>query len=153
MIELLRLKKEILLNYSRYERFGILILFIVILILFEIIFIINIMREENEIYISFSGVVMKNNIGLFIINDKDMKILYKNKYLYFNGKRIKYSIEKITKDVIKKDNNKYNEVLLRFKLSKKKYKDNDVIDISIRRDKESIIKMFKIIWRGDKSWK
>ena len=96
---------------------------------------------------------MKNNIGLFIINDKDMKILYKNKYLYFNGKRIKYSIEKITKDVIKKDNNKYNEVLLRFKFSKKKYKDNDVIDISIRRDKESIIKMFKIIWRGDKSSK
>ena len=140
-------------NYSRYERFGLLIFFVVILILFEIIFIINIMREENEIYISFSGVVMKNNIGLFIINDKDMKILYKNKYLYFNGKRIKYSIEKITKDVIKKDNNKYNEVLLRFKFSKKKYKDNDVIDISIRRDKESIIKMFKIIWRGDKSWK
>ena len=142
---------EILLNYSRYERFGLLIFFIIILILFEVIFIINIMREKNEIYISFSGVVMKNNIGLFIINDKDMKILYKNKYLYFNGKRIKYSIEKITKDVIKKDNNKYNEVLLRFKFSKKKYKDNDVIDISIRRDKESIIKMFKIIWRGDKS--
>ena len=138
-------------NYSRYERFGLLIFFIIILILFEVIFIINIMREKNEIYISFSGVVMKNNIGLFIINDKDMKILYKNKYLYFNGKRIKYSIEKITKDVIKKDNNKYNEVLLRFKFSKKKYKDNDVIDISIRRDKESIIKMFKIIWRGDKS--
>lgn len=144
---------EILLNYSRYERFGLLIFLIIILILFEVIFIINIMREKNEIYISFSGVVMKNNIGLFIINDKDMKILYKNKYLYFNGKRIKYSIEKITKDVIKKDNNKYNEVLLRFKFSKKKYKDNDVIDISIRRDKESIIKMFKIIWRGDKSWK
>ena len=138
-------------NYSRYERFGLLIFFIIILILFEIIFIINIMREKNELYISFSGVVMKNNIGLFIVNDKDMKILYKNKYLYFNGKRIKYSIEKITKDVIKKDNNKYNEVLLRFKFSKKKYKDNDVIDISIRRDKESIIKMFKIIWRGDKS--
>ena len=138
-------------NYSRYERFGLLIFLIIILILFEVIFIINIMREKNEIYISFSGVVMKNNIGLFIINDKDMKILYKNKYLYFNGKRIKYSIEKITKDVIKKDNNKYNEVLLRFKFSKKKYKDNDVIDISIRRDKESIIKMFKIIWRGDKS--
>ena len=138
-------------NYSRYERFGLLIFLIIILILFEIIFIVNIMREENEIYISFSGVFMKNNIGLFIINDKDMKILYKNKYLYFNGKRIKYSIEKITKDVIKKDNNKYNEVLLRFKFSKKKYKDNDVIDISIRRDKESIIKMFKIIWRGDKS--
>lgn len=136
-------------NYSKFERFGLLIFFIFILILFEIIFVINIMREKNEIYISFSGVVMKNNIGLFIINDKDMKILYKNKYLYFNGKRNKYSIEKITKNVIKKNNNKYNEVLLKFKFSKKKYKDNDVIDISIRRDKEPIIKMFKIIWRGE----
>ena len=136
-------------NYSRYERFGLLIFLIIILILFEIIFIVNIMREENEIYISFSGVVMKNNIGLFIINDKDMKILYKNKYLYFNGKRIKYSIEKITKDVIKKDNNKYNEVLINFKFSKKKYKDNDVINISVRNEKEPIINMFKIIWKGE----
>ena len=139
-------------NYSRYERFGLLIFFIIILILFEIIFIINIMREKNELYISFSGVVMKNNIGLFIVNDKDMKILYKNKYLYFNGKRIKYSIEKITKDVIKKDNNKYNEILINFKFSKKKYKDNDVINISIRNEKEPIINMFKIIWKGEINW-
>ena len=95
---------------------------------------------------------MKNNIGLFIINDKDMKILYKNKYLYFNGKRIKYSIEKITKDVIKKDNNKYNEVLINFKFSKKKYKDNDVINISVRNEKEPIINMFKIIWKGENIW-
>ena len=138
-------------NYSKYERFGIIIFFIIVLIVFEIVFIISIFKTKNEIYVNYSGVVMKNNLGVFIINNDQMNIIYKNRYLYFNGKRIKYSIEKITKDVIKKDNNKYNEVLLRFKFSKKKYKDNDVIDISIRRDKESIIKMFKIIWRGDKS--
>ena len=34
-------------NYSKYERFGLLIFFIIILILFEIIFIINIMREKK----------------------------------------------------------------------------------------------------------
>ena len=151
MIELLKLRMVILLNYSKYERFGIIIFFIIVLIVFEIVFIISIFKTKNEIYVNYSGVVMKNNLGVFIINNDQMNIIYKNRYLYFNGKRIKYSIEKITKDVIKKDNNKYNEVLLRFKFSKKKYKDNDVIDISIRRDKESIIKMFKIIWRGDKS--
>ena len=92
---------------------------------------------------------MKSNLGLFIINNNEMNILYKNRYLYFNGKRIKFSIEKITKDVIKKDNNKYNEVLINFKFSKKKYKDNDVINISIRNEKEPIINMFKIIWKGE----
>ena len=92
---------------------------------------------------------MKNNIGMFIVNNEDMKIFYKNKYLYFNGKKNIYSIEKITKDIIKKDNKKYNEVLLKFKFSKKKYKDNDVIDISIRSEKEPIIDMFKLIWKGE----
>ena len=138
----------ILLSY-KYERFGLIIFFICILIVFEIAFIVSIIKNKNELYVSYSGVVMKSNLGLFIINDKEMNVLYKNRYLYFNGKRIKYSIERITKDVIKKDNNKYNEVLINFKFSKKKYKDNDVINISIRDDKEPIIKMFKIIWKGE----
>ena len=132
-------------NYSKYERFSIIIFLIIILLIFEIIFIISIFNEKNELYISYSGVVMKSNLGVFIINNNEMNILYKNRYLYFNGKRIKYSIEKITKDVIKKDNSKYNEVVINFKFSKKKYKDNDVINISIRNEKEPIINMFKII--------
>ena len=139
----------ILLNYSKYERFSIIIFFIIVLIVFEIIFIVSILKNKNEIYVNYSGVVMKNNLGVFIINNDQMNIIYKNRYLYFNGKRIKYSIEKITKNVIKKDNNKYNEVVLNFKFSKKKYKDSDVIDISIRNNKEPIINMFKIIWKGE----
>ena len=139
----------ILLNYSKYERFSIIIFLIIVLVIFEIVFIISIINNKNELYVSYSGVVMKSNLGLFIINNNEMNILYKNRYLYFNGKRIKFSIEKITKDVIKKDNNKYNEVLINFKFSKKKYKDNDVINISIRNEKEPIINMFKIIWKGE----
>ena len=136
-------------NYSKYERFGLIIFLVIILIIFEIIFIISIVRCKNELYISYSGFVMKSNLGLFIINNEDMNVLYKNKFLYFNGKKISYSIEKITKDVIKKDNNKYNEVLINFNFSKKKYKDNDVINISVRNEKEPIINMFKIIWKGE----
>ena len=142
----------LLLNYSKYERFSIIIFLIIILLIFEIIFIISIFNKKNELYISYSGVVMKSNLGVFIINNNEMNILYKNRYLYFNGKRIKYSIEKITKDVIKKDNSKYNEVVINFKFSKKKYKDNDVINISIRNEKEPIINMFKIIWKGESIW-
>lgn len=139
----------ILLNCNKYERFGIIIFLIIVLIVFEIVFIISIINNKNELYVSYSGIVMKNNRGLFIINNDDMNIIYKNRYLYFKGKKIKYSIEKITKNVIKKDNNKYNEVIINFKFSKKKYKDNDVINISIRNEKEPIISMFKIIWKGE----
>ena len=139
----------ILLNCNKYERFGIIIFLIIVLIVFEIVFIISIINNKNELYVSYSGIVMKNNRGLFIINNDDMNIIYKNRYLYFKGKKIKYSIEKITKNVIKKDNNKYNEVIIIFKFSKKKYKDNDVINISIRNEKEPIISMFKIIWKGE----
>ena len=134
---------------NNYEKFSLIIFLIILLIIFELLFIINLIKNKNELYINYSGVVMKNNIGMFIVNNEDMKIFYKNKYLYFNGKKNIYSIEKITKDIIKKDNKKYNEVLLKFKFSKKKYKDNDVIDISIRSEKEPIIDMFKLIWKGE----
>lgn len=139
----------ILLKYKRYEKFSYTIFLVIVLIIAEIVFLINIIKNKNELYISYSGVVMKSNIGLFIVNNDEMSILYKNKYLYFNGRRVKYSIEKITRNVIKKDNNKYNEVLINFKFSKNKYKDNDVINISIRNDKEPIINMFKMIWKGE----
>ncbi len=138
-----------LLKYKKYEKFSLSIFLVIVLIIFEIIFIINIIKNKNELYISYSGVVAKSNIGLFIVNDDEMNIIYKNRYLYFNGRKIKYSIEKITRNVIKKDNKKYNEVLINFQFSKKKYKDSDVISISIRNDKEPIINMFKIIWKGD----
>ena len=138
-----------LLKYKKYEKFNLCIFLVIFLIIFKIIFIINIIKNKNELYVSYSGVVMKSNIGLFIVNDDEMNIIYKNRYLYFNGRRVKYSIEKITKSVIKKDNKKYNEVLIKFQFSKKKYKDSDVISISIRNDKEPIINMFKIIWKGD----
>jgi len=140
---------EILLKYSKYERFSLIIFLVIVLIVFEIVFIISIVRNKNELYVSYSGVVMKSNLGLFIINNEDMNTLYKSKYLYFNGKKISYSIEKITKNVIKKKDDKYNEVLLNFKFSNNKYKDNDVINISIRNDKEPIINMFKVIWKGE----
>ena len=140
---------EILLKYSKYERFSLIIFLVIVLIVFEIVFIISIVRNKNELYVSYSGVVMKSNLGLFIINNEDMNTLYKSKYLYFNGKKISYSIEKITKNVIKKNDDKYNEALLNFKFSKNKYKDNDVINISIRNDKEPIINMFKVIWKGE----
>jgi len=140
---------EILLKYSKYERFSLIIFLFIVLIVFEIVFIISIVRNKNELYVSYSGVVMKSNLGLFIINNEDMNTLYKSKYLYFNGKKISYSIEKITKNVIKKKDDKYNEVLLNFKFSNNKYKDNDVINISIRNDKEPIINMFKVIWKGE----
>ena len=139
----------ILLKYKRYEKFSYTIVLVIVLIIAEIVFLINIIKNKNELYVSYSGVVAKSNIGLFIVNDDEMSILYKNKYLYFNGRRVKYSIEKITRNVIKKDNKKYNEVLINFQFSKKKYKDSDVISISIRNDKEPIINMFKIIWKGD----
>ena len=72
------------------------------------------------------------------------KILYKNKYLYSNDKKIKYEI---IEEQDKIDDN-YNEILIKYNFNKE-YKDKETISISVKKEKYKLIEIFKIIWDGD----
>ena len=131
-----------------YEKNIIISILIILLIILELIFLIFIYNTKIYNYELLNSVVIKDDLVLLIVSEKENKMINKNSYLYLNGKKIKYKVFEDRGYVLKRDNEKYKEVLLEFKFNKK-YKANDSIQIILKKDKKRIIEIFKIIWDGD----
>lgn len=132
----------------KYEKFS-LVLFLCLFVLFlEFIFILFLFNNKEYKYDQYTGVVVKDNLMTIIIPKEKRKILYKNRYLYHNDKKIKYKIIEEKKNLYKNNGKQYHELLIDFRFDKK-YKTSDVVTISIKKEKYRLIEMFKLIWDGD----
>ena len=131
-----------------YEKKILISIFIILLIILEIIFLIFLYNTKIYNYELLNGVVIKDDLVLLIVSEKENNLLNKNSYLYLNSKKIKYKVFEDRGFVLKRDNEKYKEVILEFKFNKK-YKANDSMQIILKKDKKRIIEIFKIIWDGD----
>jgi len=85
---------------------------------------------------------------MIVVSKAERKIIYKNHFLYHNNKKIKYEVLEDRGAIITKGKTKYYEILLNFKFLKK-YKANDILELSIKEKKYKVIEIFKIIWEGD----
>ena len=133
---------------KNYEKNTLIISLGIIVIVLETIFGILLINKKIYSYDKMSGIVMKENIVIVILDKKKLKILHKNTYVYHNNKKIKYKIEKNNGAIITKGKKKYYEILIKLKLPKK-YKSNDLIELSIKNKKINAFKIFKLIWDGD----
>ena len=132
----------------KYEKFS-LVLFLCLFVLFlEFIFILFLFNNKEYKYDQYMGVVVKDNLMTIIIPNEKRKVLYKNRYLYDNDKKIKYRIIEEKKNLYKNNGKQYHELLIDFRFDKK-YKTSDVVTISIKKEKYRLIEMFKLIWDGD----
>ncbi len=132
----------------KYEKFS-LVLFLCLFVLFlEFIFILFLFNNKEYKYDQYTGVVVKDNLMTIIIPNEKRKVLYKNRYLYHNDKKIKYRIIEEKKNLYKNNGKQYHELLIDFRFDKK-YRTSDVVTISIKKEKYRLIEMFKLIWDGD----
>ena len=131
-----------------YEKKTLIYILLIFLILLEIIIVILFYKNKINIYENIQGVVVKDKIVVLIVNDKTKKIIYKNTLLYLNNKKIKYEIIEDRGYVLKRNKEKYSEILISFKFDKN-YKVNDSLQLMFKKKKIRIIEIFKIIWEGD----
>lgn len=131
-----------------YEKKTLIYILLIFLILLEIIILILFYKNKINIYENIPGVVVKDNLVVLIVNDKTKKIIYKNTLLYLNNKKIKYEIIEDRGYVLKRNKEKYSEILISFKFDKN-YKVNDSLQLMFKKKKIRIIEIFKIIWEGD----
>ena len=131
-----------------YEKKTLIYILLIFLILLEIIIVILLYKNKINIYENIPGVVVKDNLVVLIVNDKTKKIIYKNTLLYLNNKKIKYEIIEDRGYVLKRNKEKYSEILISFKFDKN-YKVNDSLQLMFKKKKIRIIEIFKIIWEGD----
>lgn len=131
-----------------YEKKTLIYFLLVILIIIEIIVFFIFYTNKIYKYEIVSGVVIKDDLVVLIINNKTKKNINKNNSFYLNNKKIKYKIIEDRGYVLKKNKEKYSELLLSFKFDKK-YKVNDSLQLMFKDEKIKIIEIFKIVWDGD----
>ena len=120
----------------------------IIIFIIEVIFTFLLITTKEYKYKKINGVVVKDNLVDIVIPSKEKNIIYKNKYLYLNDKKIKFKIVEEKKNVYKHNKEKYHELLVSYKFDKK-YKTSDILSISIKKEKYRLIEIFKLIWEGD----
>lgn len=129
---------------KRYENYSIVLFLSIFIIFIELCFFTLLSCIKEYKYEKISGIVVKKNLLMVVASPTTRKILYKNKYLYSNDKKIKYEI---IEEQDKIDDN-YNEILIKYNFNKE-YKDKETISISVKKEKYKLIEIFKIIWDGD----
>lgn len=132
----------------KYERLNLLIFTIIFLLILEVVFFVIIFFRKTPIYNKFSSVVVKDDIVSIIVSQDELKLFYDNKYIYVGDYRKVFKRVSITRNILKRNKKSYHEVLIKFSFDKK-YKVNDIIEISVVRGKISSISIFKIIWKED----
>ena len=132
---------------KKYEKKSFITASFILLVFIEIIEVIILFKSKVYKYYSIRGIVIQNNIVQLIITKKEQSILQSNKKVYINNKLLKYEILENKGMILKRDNKKYDEVIIKIHPSLKN-KINDIIEINIKNSKESVIKRLLRIEEG-----
>ncbi|MBR3210439.1 MAG: hypothetical protein IKF71_00685 [Bacilli bacterium] len=129
----------------KYERMiGTFILSIVLWIV-EIILLLEFFQYKITKYNQLTMMITSKNEGMIVIEKKKKNELYKNATLYWNNQKIPYEILEETK----LEDHQY--VQLRIKLKWKQNKTNEIINISVKDKKISMVDGIINSWDGDKN--
>ena len=132
----------------KYERVDLLFFMIVFLLVLEVMFFVILFFRKIPIYNKYSSVVIKDNVVSVIVSQEELKLFYDNQYLFVGDSRKRFKRVRVTRNILKRNKKSYHEVLIKFSFDKK-YKVNDVIEISVVRGRLRGVSIFKIIWKED----
>ncbi len=133
---------------KNYEYNGLLVFVILLYILVVIFVILTYFTKTYRSYNLISVIVVTDNYVKTYVDNKTFKKLKSTSRFYIDDKIYDYEIIEIEKNVMKRKNINYHEVLLKTKFPNK-YKDNDSIDVSIYGNKKKVYSMFKKCWESD----
>lgn len=133
---------------KNYEKNQLIITMSFLLIVIFIIILINLFKHRYRTYKNINSIVVTENYLELIINSNDLKLLNSSNYLYIDNKKKKREIISIEKDVLKRNNVTYHDVIIRVKFPNK-YKDNDYVKLTIYDKKEKLFSIFKSCWKEE----
>ena len=130
-----------------YEKRSFILILILILLIFIFLFCCLFMFYKIPKYCLINGVVFKDNVVEVMVVDEELKLFYKNKYIYINNKKYSYDISNIVLDVLTQDGKKYNLIYIDCDL--KNEKENDIVKITIKKENIKLFKIFETIWESE----
>ena len=129
-----------------YEKDELIIITTFVFLIVVLILLLNLFSIRYRTYKVVDAIVINDNHIEVILMEEEYKLLKNSHYLYIDNKRYKKEITSIEKNILKRNKKYYHEIILRVKLPNK-YKDNDVLRITIYNNKEKVINIFKSCWK------
>ena len=129
-----------------YENKNIIYILIITTILIEIIGLILLSSNKLYSYKRITGIVIKDRKIELIIDKTDRLLIYNNSKLFIDSIDTKYKIIE-DRGILLTNKKDYYELIIELD-NNKKYKSKDIVELTIRDKKYSLIKIFKIIWDG-----
>lgn len=130
---------------KNYENNQLLFSLIFVFLIIEVLIITCFLKISYRTYNTLSMIIITDNYIKGYVNNNELRKLNNSKYLYLDNKKYKFKLISTNRKVLKKDNKWYHEVIINLNLSNK-YKDNDMIVVSIYSKKEKLYNIFKVCW-------
>ena len=131
-------------NVRNYEKnSGVLFLTMFFLLVIVIMTIFSFYYKINDYYL-IRGIVFKEDLIEIVLSNEEKKILYKNSFLYIDGKKYNYDIEKVINNALVKNEESYD--IFYIKCDLKSEKEGDVIDLVFMTNRIKLYEIFKLIW-------
>ena len=130
-----------------YENKKILFILSFLLFIIELLTLLYLTKQKSFRYQKYSGVVTNNNELVLLVTKKEKKLLSQNSYAYVNDKKRNYEIIEDKGFIMKKNNIKYDEIIIDMKELNQKV--NDTVIFSIKRKKDSWMRLLNIMEEDD----
>lgn len=130
---------------KNYEKKGIIVFFIIILLLGVIALTIFTFIYKMPAYYSITGVIFKDDLIEVMITDEELKKIHNNGYFYIYDKKYKYDIKEVVNNALVQNSKNYNLTYIECLLEKEKEK--DVIEMVFKDKNVKLFKIFEVIWR------
>ncbi len=135
-------------NNRNYEKKTFVLFLFVVLTGLECLLILFLIKIKIEEVQKISGFVSKKDHITVIVSKKEKQGIYQNKKLRIKDKYYSYEIGENKGVILKKNHQKYYEIIIHLK-NKNKLKTSDSTEIIIHKKNIRFIEIFKIIWEGD----
>lgn len=129
-----------------YEKKNIVLYISVILLILEIILFIYLKRTKEFQYEKITGYIISKNEILITPTKRIRKMLYKNKKIYIKDHLLSYEIKEDKGVLLESNNKRYYELIIKAKIPSN---NNQIIEISIKKEKKDIITIFKSVWKEE----
>lgn len=129
-----------------YEKKNIVLYISAILLILEIILFIYLKKTKEFQYEKITGYIISKNEILITPTKRIRKMLYKNKKIYIKDHLLSYEIKEDKGVLLESNNKRYYELIIKAKIPSN---NNQIIEISIKREKKDIITIFKSVWKEE----
>lgn len=131
---------------KKFEKIKSIIIISFLLFISEAVLLFSFCYFKINTYHKYSSIVFSNSLLYVMLNNKELKDIYKNNSFYIDGKKYKLVIDHINTKVLKRKGKYYNQVFIKYKSINQ---DNEVLDIVLLDNRINIFGMFKVMWKED----